>query len=68
VESNDFFYFFNIFSNKLVNNLWGGIASYVTYSGKKSLYDAIGEGTFEIKQNSLPPKTHSIFFIMVWSK
>jgi GMP reductase len=42
--------------NKLVNNLWGGIASYVTYSGKKSLYDAIGEGTFEIKQNSLPPK------------
>lgn len=42
--------------SKLVNNLWGGIASYVTYAGKKSLSGAIGEGIFEIKQNSLPPK------------
>jgi IMP dehydrogenase/GMP reductase len=42
--------------DKLVNNLWGGIASYVTYSGYPSLSSAIGNGVFEIKQNSLPPK------------
>lgn len=42
--------------SKLINNLWGGVASYVTYSGTKSLSEAIGNGSFEIKQNSLPPK------------
>lgn len=42
---------------KLVDDLWGGLASYVTYSGSESLTEAIGGGLFEIKQNSLPPKS-----------
>lgn len=41
---------------ELVDELWMGIASYVTYSGYASLSEAIGNGVFEIKQNSLPPK------------
>jgi GMP reductase len=41
---------------KLVDDLWGGLASYVTYSGYGSLTEAIGNGLFEVKRNSLPPK------------
>jgi GMP reductase len=40
----------------LVDELWGGIASAVSYSGYESLNDFIGNGIFEIKQNSLPPR------------
>jgi GMP reductase len=40
----------------LVKELWGGLASYVTYSGYDSLEQVIGNGIFEVKQNSLPPK------------
>ena len=40
----------------LVDELWGGIASAVPYSGYESLNDFIGNGIFEIKQNSLPPR------------
>lgn len=40
----------------LVFNLWGGIRSYVSYSGYKSLSEAIGNGVFEVKENSLPPR------------
>lgn len=39
----------------LVDELWGGISSGVSYSGKKSLTDFVGNGVFEIKQNSLAP-------------
>lgn len=45
--------------NKLVSDLWGGLASYVTYSGYSSLKETIGNGLFEIKNNSLPPKNRS---------
>lgn len=41
---------------KLVEDLWGGISSAVSYSGYKSLTDFIYHGVFEVKQNSLPPK------------
>ena len=41
---------------QLVEELWGGVASYVSYSGFSSLSESIGNGVFEIKQNSLPPK------------
>lgn len=41
---------------KLVDDFWGGLASYVTYSGYDSLEKAISNGLFEIKQNSLPPR------------
>jgi IMP dehydrogenase/GMP reductase len=41
---------------ELVEELWGGVASYVSYSGYKTLTEAIGNGVFEIKTNSLPPK------------
>jgi len=41
---------------ELVEDLWSGIASYVSYSGYSTLTEAIGNGIFEIKQNSLPPK------------
>jgi hypothetical protein len=41
---------------KLVEELWGGISSAVSYSGYKTLKDFIGNGVFELKQNSLPPK------------
>ena len=39
----------------LVNDLWGGLSSSVSYSGYKSLTDYIGNGVFEIKENSLAP-------------
>ena len=35
---------------KLVDNLWGGISSAVSYSGHHSLTKFIGNATFEIKQ------------------
>jgi len=35
---------------KLVDDLWGGISSAVSYSGYDSLTKFIGNGTFEIKQ------------------
>lgn len=34
----------------LVSDLWGGIASGVSYSGYKSLSDFIGNGVFEVKK------------------
>ena len=40
----------------LVDELWGGIASAVSYSGQTSLTDFIGNGIFELKHNSLPPR------------
>ena len=40
----------------LTDELWGGLASAVSYCGAKNLSSFIGNGTFEIKQNSLPPK------------
>ncbi len=43
--------------NELVDDLWGGLASAVSYSGYKTLTEFIGNGTFEIKENSLPPKS-----------
>lgn len=43
--------------NKIVSDLWGGLASYVTYSGYSSLKESISNGLFEIKANSLPPKS-----------
>lgn len=41
---------------KLIEDLWGGISSAVSYSGYKSLKEFIYHGVFEVKQNSLPPK------------
>lgn len=43
---------------ELVDELWGGLSSAVSYSGKRSLSEFIGNGVFEIKQNSLPPKNN----------
>ena len=40
----------------LVKELWGGISSGISYSGYTSVSEFVGNGTFEIKQNSLPPK------------
>jgi hypothetical protein len=40
----------------IVEELWGGISSAVSYCGYKTLGDSIGKGVFQIKQNSLPPK------------
>jgi GMP reductase len=40
----------------LVNELWGGISSAVSYGGYDTLTNFIGNGVFEIKQNSLPPR------------
>ena len=40
---------------ELVDDLWGGLSSAVSYSGYKSLSEFIGNGVFEIKENSLPP-------------
>lgn len=40
----------------LVNELWGGICSGISYCGYDTVSDFIGNGIFEIKQNSLPPK------------
>lgn len=39
-----------------VEELWLAISSFVSYSGYRTLSQAIGTGTFEIKQNSLPPR------------
>lgn len=41
----------------IVEELWGGISSGISYTGFNSLNGLIGNGHFEIKQNSLPPKT-----------
>ena len=41
---------------ELVDELWGGLSSAVSYSGCKSLTDFIGNGVFELKYNSLPPR------------
>ena len=40
---------------ELVDDLWGGLSSAVSYSGYKSLTDFVGNGIFEVKENSLPP-------------
>jgi IMP dehydrogenase/GMP reductase len=40
----------------LVDELWGGLSSTISYSGYNLLTDFIGNGVFEIKENSLPPK------------
>ena len=40
----------------LVDELWGGLSSAVSYGGCKSLSEFIGNGVFELKENSLPPK------------
>ena len=40
----------------LVDELWGGIRSGISYVGYKSVGEFIGNGTFEIKINSLPPR------------
>ena len=42
--------------NELVDELWGGLSSAVSYSGYSSLTDFIGNGIFERKENSLPPR------------
>jgi len=41
---------------ELVSDLWGGLSSAVSYGGCKTLTEFIGNGVFEVKQNSLPPK------------
>ncbi|MEK6879009.1 MAG: hypothetical protein AABY22_05345, partial [Nanoarchaeota archaeon] len=40
----------------LINELWGGISSAISYGGHSTLTDFIGQGIFETKINSLPPK------------
>jgi len=40
----------------LVDELWGGLSSAVSYCGEKTLKDLIGNGIFEVKQNSLSPR------------
>jgi len=40
----------------LVDELWGGISSAVSYGGYDTLTNFIGNGVFELKQNSLPPR------------
>lgn len=40
----------------LVGELWGGLSSGISYCGYKSLTELIGNGIFEEKSNSLPPK------------
>lgn len=40
----------------LVKELWGGISSGISYVGHTSVSDFIGQGVFERKENSLPPK------------
>ena len=41
--------------SNLVDDLWGGLTSAISYSGYKTLSEFIGKGVFEVKQNSLPP-------------
>ena len=40
----------------LVDELWGGISSAVSYGGYDTLTNFIGNGVFELKENSLPPR------------
>ena len=40
----------------IVDEIWGCVSSAVSYSGFNSLSEAIGNGTFQIKLNSLPPR------------
>ena len=40
----------------LVKELWGGISSGISYVGYKSVSEFVGNGIFEKKYNSLPPK------------
>ena len=40
----------------LVSELWGGISSAVSYGGCSNLTEFIGNGVFELKHNSLPPR------------
>ena len=42
--------------NTLVDELWGGLASAVSYGGYETLSKFIGNGVFELKHNSLPPR------------
>jgi len=41
---------------QLVDDLWGGISSAILYSPYPTLSEFIGNGIFEIKQNSLAPR------------
>jgi len=41
---------------QLIDELWGGLSSAISYSGYNTLSKFIGNGVFEIKQNSLPPR------------
>lgn len=41
---------------KLADDLIGGLQSAISYAGYASLEDFIGNGVFEVKENSLPPK------------
>lgn len=41
---------------ELVDELWGGLSSAVSYGGYNTLTDFIGNGVFELKYNSLPPR------------
>ena len=41
---------------ELVDELWGGIASGISYVGYQSIDTFISNGIFELKINSLPPK------------
>jgi GMP reductase len=40
----------------IVDELWGGISSAVSYCGHPTLSESIGNGIFQIKENSLPPR------------
>ena len=40
----------------LVDDLWGGLSSAISYSGYNTLSKFIGNAIFEIKQNSLDPR------------
>jgi len=40
------------------NGLWPGLASAISYSGYRTLSDFIGNGVFEIKENSLAPRNN----------
>lgn len=40
----------------IVEELWGCVSSAVSYAGYESLSEAIGNGVFQIKENSLPSR------------
>src|ERR1017187_3416899 len=42
--------------SEIVNDLWGCVTSSFSYSGFKPISEGIGNGTFEIKLNSLAPR------------